>query len=132
MGDTPRFIRVPKVFTVVISTANTALDGTGTLGTLATGASASQGIEGGTLIKRITAKAQGTTTAGVLRFFIDGELFREELVTAITPSDTVKSYEATLAWPTASDPLHLGDGQVLEAGTHNAEAFAITASGGDL
>src|SRR4051812_43108462 len=48
---------------VSISTANTNLDGTGTITTLMTGGSS------GTLIKRIIIKAQGNTTQGMIRLF---------------------------------------------------------------
>ena len=49
---------------VLISTANSNLDGTGTLGTVLTAAS------NGTLIKAITVKAQVNTTEGMVRLFL--------------------------------------------------------------
>ncbi len=48
----------------VIDTANTNLDGTGTIGSVITGAS------NGTLIKTITVKALDNTTNGMVRLFI--------------------------------------------------------------
>ena len=48
---------------VTISTANPNLDGSGTLGTLLTGA------DNGTLVKTITVKAAGNTSGGMVRVF---------------------------------------------------------------
>ena len=48
----------------VISVANTNLDGTGTIVDIITGAGS------GTLVKKITIKAQGSTTQGMVRIFL--------------------------------------------------------------
>lgn len=76
---------------VTISTANSNLDGTGTLGTVLTGAS------NGTLIKSIIVKAQTNTTQGMIRLFVNGggatELIAEIEVPAVTKSSTDPSYE---------------------------------------
>jgi hypothetical protein len=130
VNNYPIFIATPKVGMVRISTANTLRDGTGTLGDVITGATF------GTRVDRIHVRAQGTTTAGMVRLFIsDGTNIRfwdEVSVTAITPSATVQAFEATIITPDAASPLLvLPNAYVLKAGTHNAETFDVIAHAGD-
>lgn len=124
----PIHINVPIVATVQIATANTNRDGTGTLGTVLTGAN------DGTRIEKITIKATGTTTAGMVRLFIDNltnvRMYKEISVTAITPSGTVEAFSAVLEL-FGDDALDLPSGYILKAGTHNAETFNIVAEGGN-
>ncbi len=107
-----------------ISTANTNLDGTGTLGTVLTGAA------NGTLVKTVTFKAQGNTTQGMLRLFIyDGtntRLIEEFEVPAVTKSGQDHSYEMTVPCN-----FRLKSGYVLKASTQNAETFNVIAQGAD-
>jgi hypothetical protein len=129
MSSTPQFVALPQSFAVSITTANTARDGTGTLALLATGA-----VAPGTRIDKIRVQASGTTTAGVIRYFLDDgttkRLLKERLVTAITPSATVAAFE---------DEWSIPDGIILpnaswsiKVGTHNAENFNVVASGGNF
>lgn len=78
---------------VTISTANANLDGTGTLGTVLT---ASAAATPGTLIKSVTIKAQGNTTAGTVRLFLyngtTNFLLTEIPVSAVTKSGTAHSF----------------------------------------
>ncbi len=106
-----------------ISTANTNLDGTGTLSSaIITGAS------NGTLIKTVTVKAQVTTTQGMVRLFIyDGS--NTKLLTEIEVPATVKaandmSFEAVV-------PLNysLKSGWSLKASTEKGESFNVIAEG---
>lgn len=121
-------IHIDTPFTAVaqISTANTNRDGTGTIGTVKSAGS------DGTRIDLIRVVATGTTTAGVVRLFIhDGSsaiLWKEVLVTAVTPSTSVEVFVAEVA-PT--EPILLASGYSLRASTHNAEAFNVFAHGGD-
>lgn len=125
MASTPNYASSPSVQMAVISTANTARDGTGTIGTVFTAGSA------GSRIEDITIKAQGTVTAGMIRLFIhDGtnaRLWREIQVPAVTPSGTVPSWE--IRFPVF---LFLQAGYSLRASTNNAETFNIVANGGNL
>lgn len=109
---------------VTISTANSNLDGTGTLGTVLTAAS------NGTLVKRIWIKAQTSTTSGMIRFFVTGSgatyLIAEVEVPAVTKSSTDPSFEMVLPINYALD-----SGYVLKAATANAETFNIIAEGLD-
>lgn len=128
MTTTPAFAATPRCSTAQISTANTARDGTGTLGTLFTAPA------NGTRIDRIEVKATGTTTAGMVRLFInDGtntRLWKEVPVTAITPSGTVTAFAATL--DLSARPELLPSGYSIKAGTNNAETFNVKATGGDF
>lgn len=128
-NTSPIFTLTPNALPVAISTANTNRDGTGTLGTIITGGS------NGTRIEALKAVAAGTTTAGVIRYFItdaagaNPKLFEERLVTAVTPSTTVKVFEDF--W-VLDRPIVLASGQLLKAGTHNAETFNIHPVCGDF
>jgi hypothetical protein len=107
---------------VVISTANSNLDGTGTLGTVLTAAS------NGTLVKRITVKAQGNVTQGMVRLFVyDGtntRLLEEILIPAVTQGSTEMSFEQTIECN-----YRLQATYVLKASTQNAETFNVIAEG---
>jgi hypothetical protein len=127
MGTTPVFIAVPKTWLGQVTAANTNRDGTGTLVDIVTaGASGSR-------IDQIDISGLGTTTAGVVRLLLnDGSntrLFKEVLVSAITPSTSVEAFRASLVF---AEGLVLPTGWKLKASTHNAESFNIFARGGDL
>jgi len=128
-NTSPIFTFTPKIGMVQISTANTNRDGTGTLGTVITGAT------DGTRITRIVVKAIVTTTAGMVRLFIeDGSsnihLWREVVVTAITVAASVGGFVAVLEF-LDDRALILPSGYMLKASTHNAETFNVIAEGGD-
>jgi hypothetical protein len=132
MATQAQYAATPKVGIGVISTANTARDGTGTIGTVFTaGASGSR-------IDAISIKATGTTTAGMIRLFIhDGtnaRLLTEVPVVALTPSGTVPAWEAQLNTNSLSQvlPIILPTGYSLRASTNNAETFNVIAIGGDF
>lgn len=130
MATTPSFAATPRVDAIAIATANTARDGTGTIGTAFTaGASGSR-------IERIRIQATVTTTAGVVRLFLhDGStyfLLKEILVTAITPSTTVAAFSAEVDSSVLSQLTLLESGWSLRASTHNAENFNVFTFGGDF
>lgn len=133
MASTPAFLATPRESFVTISTANTARDGTGTMGTLITGAAS------GTLITRIIVIAAGTTTAGVVRLFKSNDTgstkqLREEIIVpAITPSTTVAVWSGRFRMATLSEPILLvGTTDILYVSTNNAESFNAFCQGGDL
>lgn len=119
MATTAQYASTVQNAQAQISTANTNRNGTGTLGTVMTGAT------NGTRIDDIYIVATGTTTAGVVRLFIsDGtniRLWQEILVTAITPSTTVQVWSYTLL----NQALLLENGWSLQASTNNAETFNV-------
>lgn len=122
----PIFTLTPISAVAQIATANTNRDGTGTIGTVY-----SAGANGGR-VEYIRIQAAGTTTAGVIRLFIhDGSAYRlwkEILVSAITPSASVEAYSAEYV---PSVALVLPTGYSLRASTHNSETFNVFAHGGD-
>jgi len=110
---------------VTISTANSNLDGTGTLGTVLTGAS------NGTLVKQVVVKCTGNTSQGMVRLFIyDGSantrLIEEIPIPAVTKSDTDNTFEYVLQCN-----YFLKSGYVLKASTENADSFNIIANAAD-
>jgi len=109
---------------VAISTANSNLDGTGTLGTLITGAS------NGTLVKSIIVKATVSTTEGMVRVFVhDGSntrLLQEIPVPSITIAATTPAFE--YFWDC---DIKLKSGWSLRVSTQNAESFNVIAQGLD-
>lgn len=121
---TPNYVVTPKNGFIQVTTANTNRDGTGTLATVYTAASNAAGSR----IDRIVIKATGTTTAGMIRFFLANSagtsirLLREVPVIAITPSATLASFSVELVF---DNGLILENGATLRASTHNAETFNI-------
>jgi hypothetical protein len=127
MSTTANYASTPRAALGQVSTANTARDGTGTIATIFTaGASGSR-------VDDIAIVATGTTTAGVVRLFInDGtnsRLWQEILVAAITPSTTVQVWSAVQL----NQALLLPNGWSLRASTNNAETFNVNVTrGGDF
>lgn len=122
MASSPEYAATPASAAVQIATANTARDGTGTIGTLITGAT------NGTRVDDITITAAGTTTAGVIRMFVhDGtnyRLLQEFLVAAVTPSTTVAVWSLALY----NLAIILQTGWSLRFSTNNAETFNVVAT----
>lgn len=110
----------------LIDTANGETDGTGTLGTVITGAS------NGTLIQTITVKGIMTDTKGMVRLFMyDGSsvtaLLDEINIPAITQSSIQKAFEITYEvnyW--------LKSGFSIKASTQTGDDFVVIAEGLDL
>ena len=127
MSTTANYASTPRAALGQVSVANTARDGTGTIATIFTaGASGSR-------VDDIAIVATGTTTAGVVRLFInDGtnsRLWQEILVTATTPSTTVQVWSSVQL----NQALLLPNGWSLRASTNNAETFNVTVTrGGDF
>lgn len=124
MATQPAFASTPKLAINQVTAANTARDGTGTIVTLVTGDSA------GNKIERIRIVGTGTTTAGVIRLFRKKSggslrLWREILVSAITPSTTVEVFSAEVDCSLPENICLLQNGDTLEAATHIAETFNI-------
>ena len=121
----PIFTLTPVVASVACATANTNRDGSGTLATILTGSTY------GTRVDRIVCTATVTTTAGMLRFYIDdgggSDMFLEVPVTAVTGTATVAEWTKTLVFDRG---LIIPSGYVLKSSTHNAENFNIMAFGG--
>jgi hypothetical protein len=129
MSTSANYAATPKNGSAQIATANTNRDGTGTLGVVFTaGASGSR-------IDSLNIQATGTTTAGMIRFFISNDagatkrLIYEQPVLAITASATVPVWSVTLTSQNASfmqNGLVLQANAILYASTNNAETFNVT------
>lgn len=119
MSAQAQFASTVKTAVGVLSAANTARDGTGTIVTVLTaGASGSR-------IDDLTIIATGAVTAGVVRLFLhDGtnaRLLREVMVAATTPSATVETWRTALTNLGICIPANWS----LRASTHNAEGFNV-------
>jgi hypothetical protein len=132
MAATINYAGTPKIGIGLLSVANTARDGTGTLATVFTAGA------GGSRIDAIDLQATVTTTAGMIRLFIqDGtnaRLVAEFPVLAQTPSATAVAWSRMLNTNTMTPllPIILPTGYSLRASTNNAEAFNVIAFGGDF
>ena len=125
MAALAQYVGMPKSASVAISTANLNRDGvTGVYGTLHTAGAA------GARFDRIRVNALGTTTAGMIRFFVGTALIYELPVLAITASSSQPVWSADVDFDKG---LTLGAGIIFKVSTNNAESFAVTTvSGGDF
>lgn len=125
-NSVPRFIELPIAGTAQISTANSNRDGTGTMATVVTGTKC------GTLIRSVRVVATGTTTAGMVRLFLDDgssvRLWKELTVSAVTASATVAAYEKEFE---PGGTFILPDSVSIKAATEKSETFNVFVFGGD-
>lgn len=145
MAAAAQYINIYKSAGVTISTANTNRDGTGTVGTLLTAKTAANDGTGA-IVERLRCIAQGTTTAGMLRFFrYTGAAYQflfEVPVSAVpSPSATVRAWsldQVTSPAYVVDDSgamvvrIQLMPGESLRCSTHNAETFHVTADYGEF
>lgn len=111
---------------VNISTANSNLDGTGTLGTVLTAGTTANGWKG-CRINSITVKAMQNITKGMVRLFIQDtggtkKLFAEIPITYNTYSSKEQSFENSIFF----NSLCIAPGYSILASTENAESFFVT------
>jgi hypothetical protein len=122
MATQAQYAATPRGAFVQVSTANTNRDGTGTIATVFTAGS------NGSRVDDIWIVGTGTTTAGVVRLFVnDGtnsRLWQEVMVTAITPSVSVQVFNTALF----NQALILPNGWSLRASTQIAETFNVIVS----
>lgn len=142
MSTQPSFAATPLSPVVFFNTANTARDGTGTIGLLCAARVP------GSRVQRVQLRATGTTTAGVIRLFkrdsgltLNGDgtiaswlaptwrLIEEVLVTAITPGTGQKVWSGEWA---PLDGFDLGPFESQGIAAHNAEGFTAQVFGGHL
>jgi hypothetical protein len=105
-----------------VSTANSNLNGTGSMNTVLTAG------DDGTFISGITIKAMGNSSLGMVRIFIyngvSSFLYREIMIPCNSQTGVVQAFSAKL-----SDSFFLQSGYELRASTQNAESFSITVVG---
>ena len=130
MATAPSFAASPRsIDKVSVSAANTNRDGTGTIPTIATGSAA------GFKILSIIAKAEVTTTAGMIRIFISTDsgtswdLFDEMEVTAIIVGTTVASCRVQRNY---ENLVLMGTTNRLGVTLEKAETFNVFCLGADL
>jgi hypothetical protein len=120
MATTANYANTPRTAFVQVTTANTNRDGTGTIATVITGGSSGSRVDDFSIV------ATGTTTANVIRLFLnDGtnsRLLREIIVPAITPSTTVPVFTASFVEQAI---LLATSSWSLRASTNNAETYNI-------
>lgn len=138
MAATPNFSASPRSSTATLASANTAFDGSGTMGTVITGGT------NGTRVDMIVIQATATTTAGLVNLFISDtagantaantHLIRGNTIAAVTPSATTAPTNVTLTTQTNPEflPLFVPAGYTLRASTTVAQGFRVTANGGDF
>jgi hypothetical protein len=128
--QTGHMLNIPVKYTAntglaLINTANTNLDGSGTVATLITAASS------GTLIRSITIKAQGSPSRGMIRIFFKAGasswLLHEVPVEAVVQGSVDHSFVYII-----DEPFFLKPGDILAVSTQNADTFLITADGLDI
>lgn len=129
----PAYAAKPKIWGASVSAANTNRDGSGTVVTLI----AAQTSDGpGRKIERICAKARVTTTAGQIRFYLhDGTSYfnwKELAVEAVTASAATPAWEGEIDCSAPDKILYLPAGWSLRMVSHVAEAFDVTAIGGEF
>jgi hypothetical protein len=126
MATAPNFAATPRCSSVSISTADTSRTAPTNVGTLFTaGASGSR-------IDEIDITAAGTSTNNVVRIFIyNGTtyfLLQEIVITPITPSASIASFTTAITF----NSLVVPSGSSVRVTTNNAEAYHVTAFGGDF
>lgn len=129
MAITPAYANTPLVApSARLTTANTARDGTGAVGTAMMNVYTAPAT--GARIDDISITALATTTAGMVRLYVfDGtntRLIREIPVLANIPSGTVQSWQALLK----GLGLVLASSHALRASTNNAETFDVVVTQG--
>lgn len=105
-----------------VSVANSNRDGSGTVATLINGSDA------GTFINSITIKAEGSTSQGMIRFFMDNggtkTLLMEVVVPATTPTGIVETFGYTFA-----TTYNISASSSILVSTEVAEVFHVFADG---
>lgn len=129
MAASPQFISTPRIGVASLSSANTALDGSGSITTLITGAAA------GTRVLEVDTQCSATSAAALVNIFLslDGgstwTLFDQITVTAATVSNTVKGNRNAATYANLILP---NTSAVLGVTTSVAQATKVYALGGDL
>ncbi|MBI5305530.1 MAG: hypothetical protein HY868_25600 [Chloroflexi bacterium] len=126
MATSPIFTGTPRCATGQVTVANTGRDGSGTLVDIFTAGAS------GARVFRVYCKAAVTTTAGMVRLFINNgsttRLWREYQVSAITVGSVTKSWETEEAFA----DLVLPANYVIKASTEKAEAINVIVEAGDF
>lgn len=129
MATAPSFISTPRIGFCAVTTANTALDGTGSPVALITGVAA------GTRVLEIDIQCSATSAAGLVNIFLstDGgttkSLFDQITVTAATGSTTVKENRNSATY---ANLILQNASSILYATTTITQNINVFALAGDL
>jgi len=137
MATTAQYTAQPILEYAQVSTANTNRNGTGTLVTVSTGPSASAAAGVGQRINRIQVVATGTTSAGMIRFFLSldngttNHMLCEKVVSVVTVGASTAAFRTEV--PELVGLILPGGGQaLLRASTEIAETFNVIVESGRL
>ncbi|HWY13299.1 MAG TPA: hypothetical protein VN026_18350 [Bacteroidia bacterium] len=109
----------------LLATGNSALDGSGTVYTVLTAAS------NGTRIARVTIQGRGTTTRGMIRFFIGDNSTFTRIIDEVDVPARIQSGTQDCWSITYDTDWCLKSGYILVATTENTENFCVIAEGLD-
>jgi hypothetical protein len=129
MATAPAFVSTPRLTVASVSTANTAIDGSGTITSLISGVAA------GTRVLEIDAQCSATSAAALINLFISTDsgstwkLFDQIAITAATVSNTVKGNRNTATYQNLILP---GTAYSIGCTTTIAQATQVYALAGDL
>ena len=129
MATAPAFVSTPRLAVASVSSANTNIDGTGSITTLIAGVTA------GTRVLEIAAQCSVTSAAALVNLFISldtgstWKLFDQISITAATSSTTVKANRNTATYQNLILP---GTACVIGCTTTIAQATNVYALAGDL
>lgn len=129
MASTPAFVSTPRLTSVSLSSANTAIDGSGTITSLISGVAA------GTRVLEIAAQCSATSAAALVNVFISADsgstwkLFDQITISAATVSTTVKGNRNTATYQNLILP---GTAYSIGVTTTIAQATQVHALAGDL
>lgn len=112
----------------VINTANSNLDGTGTISVLISPSGY------GTLVTRIIIKAQGNTTQGMVRVFLSDASSTNRLLREVEIPAVIQASDQQTLIKIIDDFFYLKNNvnMKLKVSTEKAETFIVTAEGFDL
>jgi hypothetical protein len=119
MALAPQYAATPINSAVNIATANTARDGSGTLGTLITASG------NGMRVDDIYVTATGTTTAGTVRIFLSNGTTNYLIQELIVSANTVSATNPAWSQPINNKGLVLQSGWSLKFSTEKAESFNV-------
>jgi len=126
MSQSVEYLYTSNMGVATISTANTNLDGTGTIGTIITGST------NGTLVKTLIIKSQSSTSEGMVRIFVkksggSNVLLEEIYVPPVTKSSRDQSFSRVI-----NLNYTLMNAEELKASTQTSDTFNVIAEGFDI
>lgn len=129
MATSPQFINTPRIETANTATANTAIDGTGTITEVI------QGATGGTRVLELVVKLAATSAAAQVNLFLTKDsgttwrVFDSVTVSAATVSTTVASNRTSRTY---ANLLLASSAHRVGFTTTIAQSTNVIALGGDL